>query len=308
MSNIQVWCLGDVVVDLLPDGPQRYRQCPGGAPANVAVALSRLNIATGFIGCRGGDPFGQFMNDTLVQEGINTEHLVVDEAHLTSTVLVSLDAHGERQFTFLVNPSADQFLQSAYLPQFQAGQWLQLSSIALAGEVSRTSTKYAMAKAKQCDAKIFFDVNIRPSLWTDEACMITTIQSVLPFCDVVKVSEEEAFLLTGEAGLTQALTSLASMTPALLVVTMGALGAKVLDTTKWLDIPACDGVQVVDSTGAGDGFVGGMLSVLAKTSVWRQSDVIERAVRLGNRVGAFVVTQKGAMSALPTEQQLECCC
>ncbi|CAG8999542.1 MAG: Fructokinase [Candidatus Celerinatantimonas neptuna] len=303
-KKVQVWCLGDVVVDLLPDGELRYRQCPGGAPANVAVALSRLGVTTGFIGCRGDDPFGKFMNDTLVKEGIITDYLHVDSEYHTSTVLVSLDDEGERYFTFLVVPSADQFLHTEQLPDIQTGQWLQLSSIALAGEQTRQAALAAVQQTRNNGGYVFFDVNVRESLWTSKEQMIAQISLILESSDVVKVSEEEAQLLTGQSNPKHALAQLAKQTDALLVVTLGADGAIAFDQSKQISIPLENCVSVVDSTGAGDGFVGGMLSVLAEHSQWRDWSVIEMAIRLGNQVGSFVVTQKGAMSALPRKTQL----
>lgn len=303
-KKVQVWCLGDVVVDLLPDDELRYRQCPGGAPANVAVALSRLGIATGFIGCRGDDPFGQFMNDTLSKEGIVTDYLHVDPEHHTSTVLVTLDDEGERYFTFLVVPSADQFLHTEQLPNIQIGQWLQLSSIALAGEQTRQAALAAVKQTRNNGGYVFFDVNVRESLWASKEEMIEQINLILEASDVVKVSEEEAQLLTGEVDPKQALAQLAKQTDALLVVTLGAEGAIAFDQSKQISIPLENRVSVVDSTGAGDGFVGGMLSVLAEHPKWRDWSVVEKAIRRGNQVGSFVVTQKGAMSALPHMNQL----
>lgn len=298
--STQVWCLGDVVVDLIEEGASYYRKCPGGAPANVAVALSRLGVKTGFIGRCGADPMGDFMRQILANENIVTDYLFEDDEHHTSTVLVTLDKAGERSFTFLVNPSADMFLSSDQLPDFVAGQWLQLSSIALAGPVTRKAAKSAMHHARTNDASVFFDVNIRPSLWSSHETMIDTILDVLPLCDIVKVSEEEAQVLTGFDDVSQALEQLKTFTDALIVVTLGADGAKAFDKNMMLQSSLSKKVDMIDSTGAGDGFVGGMLSVLAEASDWRQKNILERALERGNKVGGYVVTQRGAMTALPT--------
>jgi sugar/nucleoside kinase (ribokinase family) len=118
--SAQVWCLGDAVVDLLPEGDGRLMQC-GGAPANVAVGIARLEGKSGFIGRVGQDPFGKFMYDTLRQEKVNTDYMTFDEAQRTSTVVVALDDEGERSFTFMVRPSADLFLQADDLPAFRQG-------------------------------------------------------------------------------------------------------------------------------------------------------------------------------------------
>lgn len=130
----KVWVLGDAVVDLLPEGQSRLLQCPGGAPANVAVGIARLNGCSCFIGRVGDDPFGQFMRQTLQDERVDTSYLRCDPAHRTSTVVVALDEQGERSFTFMVRPSADLFLETADLPAFHTGEWLHACLIALSAE------------------------------------------------------------------------------------------------------------------------------------------------------------------------------
>ncbi|MDJ0476210.1 PfkB family carbohydrate kinase, partial [Pantoea eucalypti] len=138
--SVRVWCLGDAVVDLLPEKPGHLMQCPGGAPANVAVGIARLQGNSAFIGRIGADPFGEFMRQTLREENVDTRYMIADSQHRTSTVVVGLDEQGERSFTFMVRPSADLFLEPSDLPEFQRGEWLHCCSIALAAEPSRTAT------------------------------------------------------------------------------------------------------------------------------------------------------------------------
>lgn len=107
--NAKVWVLGDAVVDLLPESGGRLLQCPGGAPANVAVGIARPGGNSGFIGRVGDDPFGRFMQQTLREEQVDTRYMRCDPQHRTSTVVVDLDGEGERTFTFMVRPSADLF-------------------------------------------------------------------------------------------------------------------------------------------------------------------------------------------------------
>ena len=116
-------------------------------PANVAVGVARLGSPSAFIGRVGNDPLGQFMQDTLNAENVNTQHMILDPQHRTSTVIVGLD-NGERSFTFMVNPSADQFLQASDLPPFQQGEWLHCCSIALINNPSREATFEAIRRVK----------------------------------------------------------------------------------------------------------------------------------------------------------------
>ncbi|MEV3832141.1 aminoimidazole riboside kinase, partial [Aeromonas allosaccharophila] len=218
----RVWVMGDAVVDLIPEGALHYLKCPGGAPANVAVGVARLGGDAAFIGRVGADPFGRFMADTLSGEGVDIGALRLDPDHRTSTVLVALDDEGERSFTFMVRPSADQFLTPNELPRFKAGQWLLTCSIALANEPVRTSCLQAMAAIKAAGGRVCFDPNLRPEVWGNPAEMLPLVRKAIAQADVVKLSIEELQLLSGEDDLAAGLATLSG--PALVLVTRGAAG------------------------------------------------------------------------------------
>ena len=186
----KIWVLGDAVVDLLPEGEGRLLQCPGGAPANVAVGIARLGGKSAFIGRVGDDPFGRFMHKTLADEQVDVNWMRLDPAHRTSTVVVDLDEQGERSFTFMVRPSADLFLASADLPPFSAGEWLHVCSIALSAEPSRSATFQAMNAVREAGGYVSFDPNIRPDLWPDEDDLRRCLEQALRCADVVKLSVE----------------------------------------------------------------------------------------------------------------------
>ena len=230
----KIWVLGDAVVDLIPDGDMHYLKCAGGAPANVAVGVARLGVPSAFIGRVGKDPLGEFMQQTLRNEAVDTDYMYLDPDHRTSTVVVGLDK-GERSFTFMVNPSADQFLSVSDLPEFKAGEWLHCCSIALINEPTRTATLTAMK-------------NIRAAGGKDGAL----------------------FNLNGHS-----------------------------------EIVAGKALQPVDTTGAGDAFVGGLLAGLSLNDNWQTLDVLKQIIRQANACGALATTAKGAMSALPNQQQLK---
>ena len=190
----KIWVLGDAVVDLIPDGENHYLRCAGGAPANVAVGVSRLGVEAGFIGRVGNDPLGKFMQQTLQAEKVSTEQMILDPQQRTSTVIVGLD-QGERSFTFMVNPSADQFLEVNDLPNFQQGEWLHCCSIALINDPSRSTTIEAIRRVKQAGGFVSFDPNLRESLWSSLDEMKKVVNSVVAMADVLKFSEEELTLL-----------------------------------------------------------------------------------------------------------------
>ncbi|QOV80859.1 aminoimidazole riboside kinase [Enterobacter asburiae] len=294
----KIWVLGDAVVDLLPDGEGRLLQCPGGAPANVAVGIARLGGQSAFIGRVGDDPFGRFMAKTLADEKVDVKSMRLDPAHRTSTVVVDLDDHGERSFTFMVRPSADLFLESADLPTFSAGEWLHVCSIALSAEPSRSTTFEAMAAIREAGGYVSFDPNIRPDLWPDENELRRCLEQALQSADVVKLSVEELAFLTGNVEVNVGLDTLMERCPARLVlVTQGKEGVIAWHQGTVKHYPATP-VECVDTTGAGDAFVAGLLYGLAA------GQDLTPVIALAQRCGALATTAKGAMTALPWQHDL----
>ena len=303
----KIWVLGDAVVDLIPDGENHYLRCAGGAPANVAVGIARLGGESAFIGRVGKDPLGEFMQQTLQQENVQTSHMILDPQQRTSTVIVGLD-NGERSFTFMVNPSADQFLQVVDLPNFQANEWLHCCSIALINNPSRETTFEAIRRIKAAGGFFSFDPNLRESLWASFDDMKQTVMQAVALADVLKFSEEELTLLTDTQTLDDAFEKITALYPEkLIIVTLGKDGARYHLAGKQ-DVVAGKALKPVDTTGAGDAFVGGLLAGLSQHANWKEISVLEQILRQANACGALATTAKGAMSALPNKAQLAAFC
>ncbi|EIY7779696.1 aminoimidazole riboside kinase [Escherichia coli] len=303
--SAKVWVLGDAVVDLLPESDGRLLPCPGGAPANVAVGIARLGGTSGFIGRVGDDPFGALMQRTLLTEGVDITYLKQDEWHRTSTVLVDLNDQGERSFTFMVRPSADLFLETTDLPCWRHGEWLHLCSIALSAEPSRTSAFTAMTAIRHAGGFVSFDPNIREDLWQDEHLLRLCLRQALQLADVVKLSEEEWRLISGKTQNDRDICALAKEYEiAMLLVTKGAEGVVVCYRGQVHHFAGMS-VNCVDSTGAGDAFVAGLLTGLSSTGLSTDEREMRRIIYLAQRCGALAVTAKGAMTALPCRQELE---
>ncbi|WP_258045592.1 aminoimidazole riboside kinase, partial [Escherichia coli] len=293
------------VVDLLPESDGRLLPCPGGAPANVAVGIARLGGTSGFIGRVGDDPFGALMQRTLLTEGVDITYLKQDEWHRTSTVLVDLNDQGERSFTFMVRPSADLFLETTDLPCWRHGEWLHLCSIALSAEPSRTSAFTAMTAIRHAGGFVSFDPNIREDLWQDEHLLRLCLRQALQLADVVKLSEEEWRLISGKTQNDRDICALAKEYEiAMLLVTKGAEGVVVCYRGQVHHFAGMS-VNCVDSTGAGDAFVAGLLTGLSSTGLSTDEREMRRIIDLAQRCGALAVTAKGAMTALPCRQELE---
>lgn len=300
----KIWVTGDAVVDLIPDGENHYLKCAGGAPANVAVGVSRLGVEAGFIGRVGLDPLGKFMQQTLNAEKVSTEHMILDPKQRTSTVIVGLD-DGERSFTFMVNPSADQFLEVGDLPIFQKSDFLHCCSIALINDPSRSTTIEAIRRVKEAGGFFSFDPNLRESLWASLDEMKQVVNRVVAMADVLKFSEEELTLLTDTTTLEQATQVITAQYPEkLIIITLGKDGA-IYHLNGNSQVVAGKALKPVDTTGAGDAFVSGLLAGLSQVENWKDESVLVDVIRKANASGALATTAKGAMSALPNKAELE---
>ncbi|KAB7897143.1 aminoimidazole riboside kinase [Rouxiella sp. S1S-2] len=306
MKN-RVWVLGDAVVDLITQGDDSFLKCPGGAPANVAVGVRRLGGDSAFIGRVGDDPFGKFLHNTLLDEGVDVTYMLKDALHRTSTVVVENTDDGERSFTFMVRPSADLFLQSGDIPTFEKGQLLHLCSISLSAEPSRSAAILAMQRMRAAGGIVCFDPNIRLDLWASETDLRECLHQALLLADVVKVSEDELSFLTAEPQTAAAVDIMVQRyRPKLLLVTQGKAGVMVYAQRKSLieHYPAPT-IKVVDTTGAGDAFVAGLLAGLAQSGLDASEQQWSATLAQAIACGALATTAKGAMTALPKRAQLK---
>ncbi|NLU16624.1 MAG: aminoimidazole riboside kinase [Serratia liquefaciens] len=300
----RVWVLGDAVVDLVPENSNSYLKCPGGAPANVAVGIARLGGDSAFIGRVGQDSFGLFLQQVLSEEQVDIRHMFLDADHHTSTVVVDLDLSGERSFTFMVNPSADLFLQPGDLPDFKADEWLHVCSIALSQEPSRSTTFTAMENIKAAGGWVSFDPNIREEVWRQPDALRTCLQKALLLADVVKISREELSFISNIGELESAIDWMMQRYPLrLLLVTLGGDGVCVHDGKQIRHFRA-PAITPIDTPGAGDAFVAGLLAALAQIGALPQEEQWPAVIAQAQACGALATTAKGAMTALPHADEL----
>jgi fructokinase len=172
--------------------------------------------------------WGLFIHNTLKEEGVDTQELLLDEKQRTSMVVIDLDDAGERSFTFMVKPSADQFFHRDDIPEFKSREWLHFCSIALTNEPSRSATIEAAHRLKSKGGFVSFDPNLREEVWVNTDEIKPTVLKAIELADVVKFSEDELRFLTNNDDVLTALDALALSTEKLIVVTQGAKGALVV--------------------------------------------------------------------------------
>lgn len=280
-----------------------FQKAAGGAPANVAVGVARMGHRAGFAGQVGDDPFGRYLVDTLADAGVDTGGISFTTEARTALAFVSLRADGERSFVFFRHPSADMLwrpedVDEAYV---SATRIFHYGSISLISEPSRSATLRAVDCARRAGALISYDPNLRLALWPAADAAREGMLYGWRYADIVKINEEELEFLTGESDMARAARQLWYDDLRLLVVTRGAAGCAYFTPGGAGASPGFT-VDAVDTTGAGDGFVAGLLSGLLDADLeWNRAE-LERALRLGNAVGALTTTRRGAIPALPTRE------
>lgn len=305
-----VICLGEALIDFIPadSSNSQFIRSPGGAPANVAVGLAKMGIDSFFAGKLGNDVMGNFLFDTLQHFGVKPDMISFTEKTKTGVVFVTNSSSGERSFDFYINPAADQMLEEADIKEdlFEQASVLHYGSISLIGESTRLATYKAVNTAKEKQMLLSFDPNVRPALWPSIEEAIRRIKDMLPKADIVKVSEEELELISGESEEEQALQQMEVYNIPVLIITKGELGSTLVTGGERWDIPV-EKVDAVDTTGAGDAYVSGLLSAiieqgrpLAELSKEEWLDIAHAA----SVAGGLAASVKGAMAALPTKKDV----
>lgn len=308
-----VVALGELLIDFTyagrsESGMRLFEQNPGGAPANVLTALSRLGLQTAFIGKVGDDMHGHFLKDVLKQDGINTDSLVLDKEHFTTLAFVNIDKDGERTFSFSRKPGADNMLRKEEIREQSICQAkiFHTGALPLTGDPSRAATVYALETAKKAGCIISYDPNYRAPLWESREAAIKGMRSILQYVDVVKISDEEADLLTPEKDPKLAGRHLIDLGVKAVFITLGANGAYVVTKDGCDYQPAVAG-KVVDKNGAGDAFLGGVLYCICKEGKKMESlnlTELSGFAHFGNVVASLCVAKHGAIPSMPTLQDV----
>ena len=303
-QGLDVAAIGEVLVDFTPadfGGETGFLPKPGGAPANVAAAVSRLGGSSAFVGKVGSDRFGDFLKHSLASGGVDISALVTDESAPTTLAFVHLDESGERDFSFYREFSADTRLEASelVLDVFDACIVAHFGSVSLSASPSREATLQAVRYAKQKGKLVSFDPNYRPLLWKREADAVSAMGEGLRYADIVKVSQGEMRLIAGTDDLEEGSARLAEHGAKLVVVTLGSLGSFFWHRGKTLSVSAPN-VAATDTNGAGDAFLGGLLYCICRKGFGMAFGEMEKAVMFANACGAIATTRPGAMSALPT--------
>lgn len=315
MNN--VLCMGELLIDFICsdvntslDLGENFKKKAGGAPANVTAAICRLGGKASFVGKVGDDPFGKFLKDTLDDLNVDTSMLLMDKIEKTTLAFVSLKSNGERDFVF--NRGADGCLKYSELnlDKIYSNKVMHFgSATALLSGDMRESYVRIMQEANARGIFISFDPNFRDNLWEGNVeDFIQISKKCIEFADFIKVSDEELKIITGKEDMYEAVDALRGNGDKIVAVTLGKDGTLISTSGKTEIVPSIK-IKSIDSTGAGDAFVGSLLYKISlldnAKELFKDFDALRDIVIFANKVGAIVCTKLGAIAALPTLEEVE---
>ena len=310
-----ITAIGEILIDLTQTGVSEqgipvYTAFPGGAPANVAVAAARLGAETAFIGKVGSDAFGKLLVDTVRENGVNADGMIVTDTANTTLAAVSLEPSGERDFAFYRKGFADTLLSESEISekQLKNTRFLHFGSVSLTDEPSRSATMNTARKAKDLGAVITYDPNYRASLWSTLKDALYYMSQPLSFVDILKISDEELVLLTGVDDAEQCTAMLYERyNIPLILVTLGADGAYFRFGSNTGLVEGFK-VKVADTNGAGDTFFGAFLSGMCRLQKYRPEELDEKdvykLVLYANKAASITTSRHGAIPAMPTADEV----
>lgn len=314
MKNLDVVALGELLIDFTENGLSGQgnpvmEANPGGAPCNVLAMLTKLGKRTAFIGKVGNDLFGHQLRNTLREAGIDTRGLAVDDTVHTTLAFVHIAPDGDRDFSFYRDPGADMMLTQQEVPEslIQQAKVFHFGTLSMTHEGVRSATLKALQCARENGLLISFDPNLRPPLWDCLEQAKEQMQEGLSWCDVLKISDNEAVFLTDLEEYDQAARKIMADYPniRILFLTMGKDGSR----AYCRDMRAERGgfaVNTVDTCGAGDTFCGCALWYLLEHDLnTMDMEQLGQLLTFANAAAALVTTRKGAIRSMPEKTEVE---
>ncbi len=305
--GMDIICMGEMLIDFTPGKEERSYVCnPGGAPANACIAIARSGLETAFLGKLGNDDFGKLLKKTLEDNQVSMLCPELTDDAVTTLAFVTLYEGGERSFTFVRKPGADILLNKEDISEEQIKQTriLHAGSFGMSENPSRDAHFAAMELAKKNGKLISYDINYRNMIWSFEDAK-KVVDQVLPYVDLLKISDEETEFVGGEANIPAMMKENGI---SVVIETLGSKGAKYFFNGASETVEGHK-VNAVDATGAGDAFWGGFLAKLlmsgVSTTADLNEDLIREALKYGNASGGLCVQKMGGIPALPTRAEIE---
>lgn len=309
--------IGEALIDMIPSNTGRimdvnnFTPKVGGAPLNVCGAYTKLGGSSNIITMLGKDPFGDKIVNELMGFGINTDYVKRTNAANTSLAFVALDENANREFSFYRNMGADMLMSEDDVDKnwFMDAYALHFCSVSLGDFPMRRAHNKAIKYAKENGLIVSFDPNVRLPLFDDHEYLKNVIHEYIQYADILKISDEEVEFIFGNKDIEENLDYLFDQGVKLLVYTSGKDGA--VAYTKNV-VAHSKGIKVnaVDTTGAGDGFIGCLLYQMAKENVDLEQinilteEQLKTYLDLSNKFCSISVTKEAAIASYPTTEEL----
>ncbi|MBC5628128.1 carbohydrate kinase [Clostridium sp. NSJ-6] len=315
----KVIAIGEALIDFIPTvkgqelkNVESFTRVPGGAPLNVVSAVCKLGGDGIMLTKLGQDAFGDIIIDTVKPLGVDISRILRTSKANTALAFVSLKENGERDFSFYRNPSADMLLAEEEIVEddFKPGDILHFCSVSLIDAPIKNAHRKAIEFAKNNNCIVSFDPNIRLPLWESPEKCREAILEFLPLANIVKVSDEELEFITGIKDEKEAINSLFVGSVNVVIYTKGVNGAEFITSNNKYFAPSYK-VEVEDTTGAGDSFIGAILYKISSQNITLDDlvsldkNIVENILDFANRTAAITVSRKGAIGALPTFEEVE---
>lgn len=318
MENKKLIAIGEALIDFIPDKTgcafsevTAFSPKVGGAPANVCGAFARLGGRAMMITQLGDDPFGHKIADELSFYGIDTSAIGFTDTASTALAFVSLEKDGNRTFSFCRKPSADMLLSPEQVEEkwFDNAYALHFCSVSLGDFPMKDAHLKAIGYARKKGLLISFDPNLRFPLWSDRNKLYERVNEFIGMCDILKISDEELEFITGESDIKKAVPKLFEKGVKLIVYTCGKDGAYAYTKNAEAFSPS-ERVKAVDTTGAGDGFIGSFLWKLKRLGIdaanidAAEEKQLEECLCFSNKFCSISVQSEGAIASYPNLKQL----
>jgi sugar/nucleoside kinase (ribokinase family) len=309
-----IFAFGDIIVDLTPcpvleNGDPVYEYNPGGTVANMAVSAARMGLKTILAGCVGDEDLGHHVEKVIAEKGVDTSGVVFDDEHFSTLAIITLK-NGERSFSFSRRFAADINLKikDVDIQKLLSSKILHVSGMCFSDDPCKNTAFYAMEKAREAKIITTLDVNYRPLLWRSEEDFRKTLADVIRRIDIYKSSEEEILLISGENTLDKAAEKISSWGPRLVLVSCGPKGAYFYYQGQTGIGNTFDTVRV-DTTGAGDCFMGAVLyKIINRNGIvdFKYDELLE-ILEFANAAGAASIGRRGGVASMPSLDEIVKC-
>ena len=314
----RVISIGEALIDFIPNqkgcelkNVLGFERVAGGAPANVSAVVAKLGGKSNFISKLGKDAFGNHIIEVLKEANVNVDYVLRSDKANTGLAFVSLKEDGNRDFSFYRNPSADMLLEESEVKKewFEDCHSMHFCSVDLIECPMKYAHKKAIEFALENKSIISFDPNVRLPLWDSEDACRDAIMEFLPLAHVVKISDEELEFVTGYDNMDEAKEVLFKGNVNMVLFTKGQDGAEAYTKDRVVKIPG-NIVDVVDTTGAGDSFIGSFLFKLLEDDVNMEQlnsisdEKLREYLTFANAYAAYSTTKKGAIGSYATLDEI----